>query len=56
LSYISFEWKFSDALQLLKKLVFFTLAGRPRAPHLRAMLRGLRDGWRGQLGEARKYD
>jgi rhamnosyltransferase len=56
LSYISFEWKFSDALQLLKKLVFFTLVGRPRAPHLRAMLRGMRDGWRGQLGEARKYD
>jgi rhamnosyltransferase len=44
LPHISLGWKFSDGLQLLKKLLFFSLVGRPRAARLRAMLRGLRPG------------
>ena len=50
LPHISIGWKLSDGFQLMKKLVFFTLVGRPRSAHLRAMLRGIRDGWRGRLG------
>ena len=50
LPHISLGWKLFDALQLAKKLVIFTLVGRPRSAHLRAMLRGMRDGWRGRLG------
>lgn len=50
LPHISLGWKIFDAIQLAKKLVIFTLVGRPRAAHLGAMLRGVRDGWRGRLG------
>jgi rhamnosyltransferase len=50
LPHVSLGWKLFDALQLAKKLVIFTLVGRPRAAHLGAMLRGVRDGWRGRLG------
>ena len=50
LAHVSFGWKMFDALQLAKKLVIFTLVGRPRSAHLLAMLRGLRDGLRGRLG------
>ena len=50
LPHVSVGWKLFDALQLAKKLVIFTLVGRPRSAHLRAMLRGMRDGWRGRLG------
>lgn len=50
LPHVSIGWKLFDAIQLMKKLVVFTLVGRPRADHLRAMLRGIRDGWGGQLG------
>lgn len=52
LSHISFGWKLADAFQLMKKLIFFTLVGRPRRAHLRAMLRGIRDGRRGHMGPA----
>lgn len=52
LPHISLGWKLFDALQLAKKLVIFTLVGRPRSAHLRAMLRGLRDGLRGRLGQS----
>jgi len=52
LPHIGLAWKLSDALQLLKKFVFFSLVARPRGAHLRAMLRGMRDGWRGRLGPA----
>ena len=50
LPHVSPGWKFFDAFQLAKKLVVFTLVGRPRSVHLRAMLRGIRDGWHGRLG------
>ena len=50
LPHVSLGWKLFDALQLAKKLVVFTLVGRPRSAHLRAMVRGVRDGWRGRLG------
>ena len=52
LPHISLGWKLFDALQLAKKLVIFTLVGRPRSAHLRAMLCGLRDGLRGRLGQS----
>ena len=50
LPHVSLGWKLFDALQLAKKLVIFTLVGRPRSAHFSAMLRGVRDGWRGRLG------
>ena len=50
LPHVSFGWKLFDALQLAKKLVVFTLVGRPRAVHLGAMLRGVRDGLLGRMG------
>lgn len=50
LPHVSVGWKLFDALQLAKKLVIFTLVGRPRSAHLHAMLRGMRDGWCGRLG------
>ena len=50
LPHVPMGWKLFDALQLAKKLVIFTLVGRPRVTHLSAMLRGIRDGWRGRLG------
>ncbi len=56
LPHIPLNWKLSDALQLLKKLIFFTLVGRPRVAHLGAMLRGMRDGWCGRLGSAPEPD
>lgn len=52
LGYIARGWRLSDAIQLLKKFVFFAVAGRPRAAHIRAMLRGLRDGCAGSLDAA----
>ena len=50
LPHVSLGWKVFDAIQLAKKMVIFTLVGRPRSAHLRAMLRGIRDGWCGRLG------
>ncbi len=50
LPHVSVGWKLFDSLQLAKKLAIYTLVGRPRSAHLRAMLRGMRDGWRGRLG------
>lgn len=47
-------WKRSDAWQLVLKFVYFTLWGRPRLAHLRAMWRGLLDGRRGRMGSAPK--
>ena len=52
LPYISAAWKRSDALQLLKKWVFFSLVGRPRWAHFGMMLRGILDGLKGRLGGA----
>ena len=52
LPHIPLMWKLSDALQLLKKLVFFTLVGRPRTAHLKAMLRGIKNGFYKRLGPA----
>ena len=51
LPHVSLGWKLFDALQLAKKLVVFTLVGRPRAAHLGAMLHGVRDGLRGRMGQ-----
>jgi rhamnosyltransferase len=56
LPHIPLGWKLPDGFQLLKKLVFYTLVGRPRAVHVRAMLRGIRDGWRGRLGPTSELD
>jgi len=53
LPYIGLWWKLSDAWQLVKKLIFFALVARPRSAHVRAILIGLHDGWRGQLGPNR---
>ena len=50
LPHVSLGWKLFDALQVAKKLVVFTLVGRPRAAHLGAMLRGVRDGLLGRMG------
>ena len=56
LPYIPLMWKCSDAMQLLKKLVFFTLVGRPRKTHLMAMLRGIKNGFCKRLGPASSPD
>ncbi len=53
LPHISIGWKISDSLQLMKKLIIFTLVGRPRITHFRAMLHGIRHGWHGKLGPAK---
>ncbi len=53
LSHISFTWKVSDAIHMVKKFVYFSLHGHPRWPHIRAMLRGLLDGMRNRMGPAR---
>jgi rhamnosyltransferase len=50
LPYIPLVWKLSDALQLLKKVVFFTLVGRPRSAHMKAMLLGAKNGFLKRLG------
>ncbi len=52
LPYIPLIWKLSDALQLLKKLIFFTLVGRPYRAHLKAMLLGVKHGFKKRLGSA----
>lgn len=46
-------WKFVDAYRLLLRFGFYALFARPRRAHISAMLRGLRDGFRGRLGPAR---
>lgn len=50
LAHIPFGWKWSDAIQLLKKFIFFSLVERPRWAHFRAMVRGVRDGLCARLG------
>ena len=50
LPYISFGWKFSEIIQIIKKIIFFGWMGRPRIAHIRAMWLGLCDGWYGRLG------
>ena len=52
LPHVSPAWKRSDAWQLVLKFVYFSVFGRPRLAHLRAMWRGLRDGLRGRMGPA----
>ena len=56
LPHISLMWKLSDALQLIKKLFFFTLVGRPRAAHLKAMLLGVKHGFNKHLGPGQAPD
>ena len=53
LPHISLAWKLSDLLQLAKKFLFFVMVAQPRTVHLHAMLAGIRDGWRGQLGQSK---
>ncbi|MFZ5580749.1 MAG: glycosyltransferase family 2 protein [Pseudomonadota bacterium] len=50
LSYIPRAWRFSDALQLLKKFIFFSVFLDQRGKRVRMMLAGIRDGFRGRLG------
>ncbi len=52
LPHVPLIWKLSDALQLLKKLIFFTLVGRPYTAHLKAMLLGVKHGLKKRLGPA----
>jgi len=52
LPHIAFWWKLLDAIQLVKKFIFFAWLGRSDSAHLRAMLRGVWDGFRGRLGSA----
>jgi rhamnosyltransferase len=47
---ISFAWKISDAFQLLKKFIFFSLFLPDRGKRLCMMLRGISDGLSGKLG------
>jgi len=47
---ISLVWKISDALQLVKKFIFFGFFLPQRATRWRMMLRGIHDGLRGKLG------
>lgn len=47
---ISLVWKMSDALQLVKKFIFFGFFLPQRVKRLRMMLRGIHDGLRGRLG------
>ena len=56
LPHISLGWKLFDAFQLVKKLIIFTLVGRPRRSHLAAMLRGINDGLHGRLGGPKLVD
>lgn len=55
LPYITSAWKISDAVQMAKKFLLFGLTGRPRHLHIRAMLTGLTDGWRGRMGPANHH-
>jgi rhamnosyltransferase len=48
--YLPRRWKYNNAVQLAGMLVFFSLVTPPRLEHLRMMLRGLWDGWRGKTG------
>jgi rhamnosyltransferase len=49
-SWVPLQWKRADAWRLLQRGVFYALFARPRAEHLRMILRGLRDGWHGRMG------
>jgi rhamnosyltransferase len=44
------NWKWVDGWRLVLKFGAYALLARPRATHLRMMLEGIRDGWRGRLG------
>ncbi len=50
LPYISFRWKIFEALQLVKRLVFFITTGSPRFMSLRAIFYGVSDGCLSRLG------
>lgn len=50
LAHIPWRWKISDAIQLLKKLVFFTCFAPNGRQHARMMARGLWDGVCGRGG------
>ncbi len=52
LPHIPLMWKYSDGFQLIKKFIFFAVAGHPHSVHIMAMLRGIRDGYRSRLGPA----
>jgi rhamnosyltransferase len=47
---VATSWKVADGLRLLQRFVFYALCARPRTEHLRMMLRGMSDGWRGRMG------
>jgi rhamnosyltransferase len=48
---ISLRWKWSDAIRLTKKSIFYMLFASPRREHIRMMAKGLRDGLAGQMGQ-----
>lgn len=52
LGHIAFFWKVSDAIHMVKTIIYFSLTSRPRWPHIVSMCRGLVDGLRGRMGPA----
>lgn len=48
---IPWRWKWSDAIRLTKKSIFYMLFASPRWEHIRMMAKGLRDGLAGQMGQ-----
>ena len=44
-------WKLVDGYRLLLKLGFYAAFARPRRAHVAMILRGIRDGVRGRLGQ-----
>jgi rhamnosyltransferase len=49
-SYVSHSYAVRDAARLAKLFVYFAAVGHPRRRHTRLMIKGVRDGWRGQTG------
>ena len=55
LPHIPMRWKLFEAVQIAKRLVFFTFSGLPGFVSVRAMLHGICDGWGGKLGPATRH-
>jgi rhamnosyltransferase len=48
---IPLRWKWSDAIRLTKKSIFYMLFASPRWEHICMMAKGLRDGLAGEMGQ-----
>lgn len=51
LPHVSFGWKVVDGIYMIKKILLFSFLAKPRAPHMQAMLHGIRDGWCREMGD-----